>query len=77
MAGYVAIPAYWVAGTASDWISKSLAYAAAWRRSRRRPQDHAGNRTIWAVIERLGQQAVWQRSRRVVPRHDRDRAWPR
>ena len=28
MAGYVAIPADWVAGTASDWIGKSLAYVA-------------------------------------------------
>jgi TfoX/Sxy family transcriptional regulator of competence genes len=29
MAGYVAIPADWPAGTASDWIGKSLAYVAA------------------------------------------------
>ena len=28
MAGYVAIPADWPAGTASDWIGKSLAYVA-------------------------------------------------
>jgi TfoX/Sxy family transcriptional regulator of competence genes len=28
MAGYVAIPAEWPAGTASDWIGKSLAYVA-------------------------------------------------
>lgn len=29
MAGYVAIPADWPAGTAGDWIGKSLAYVAA------------------------------------------------
>jgi TfoX/Sxy family transcriptional regulator of competence genes len=29
MAGYVTIPADWPAGTASDWIGKSLAYVAA------------------------------------------------
>ena len=28
MAGYVAIPADWPGGTASDWIGKSLAYVA-------------------------------------------------
>lgn len=28
MAGYVAIPADWPAGTAGDWIGKSLAYVA-------------------------------------------------
>jgi hypothetical protein len=28
MAGYVALPAEWPAGTASDWIGKSLAYVA-------------------------------------------------
>ena len=28
MAGYVAIPAGWPAGTASDWIGKSLAHVA-------------------------------------------------
>jgi len=28
MAGYVAIPADWPAGTAADWIGKSLAYVA-------------------------------------------------
>jgi TfoX/Sxy family transcriptional regulator of competence genes len=29
MAGYVTIPADWPAGTADDWIGKSLAYAGA------------------------------------------------
>jgi TfoX/Sxy family transcriptional regulator of competence genes len=29
MAGYVAIPADWPAGTAGDWIGKSLDYVAA------------------------------------------------
>src|SRR6185437_4908349 len=29
MGGYVAIPADWPAGTAGDWIGKSLAYVAA------------------------------------------------
>jgi hypothetical protein len=28
MAGYVAIPTEWPAGTASDWIGKALAYVA-------------------------------------------------
>jgi TfoX/Sxy family transcriptional regulator of competence genes len=28
MSGYVAIPADWPAGTATDWIGKSLAYVA-------------------------------------------------